>query len=90
MAYVNRVKRYNNRNLQYNTSKENQLRLVGDYILQTYRFKDIPFQYFQTIEAYSKKVRKIKIKVKTEKDKKGKEWPVSFSVYKLSARSSAG
>ena len=90
MAYVNRNKRFKNREHQYNTSKENQLRQVGDYILHTYSFKNIPYQYFETLKEYSQKVRKIKLKVKTEKDEKGKIWPVSFNVYKVSAVSSAG
>ena len=90
MAYVNRTKRWKNRELQYNLSKENQLRLVGDYILHTYGFRNIPYQYYQTIKEYNNQVRKIKIKVLTEKDKNGKVWPVSFNVYKKSAVSSAG
>ena len=90
MAYVNRNKRWNNRELQYNSTKQNQLRIVGDYILHTYGFKNIPYQYYETLKEYNNKVRKIKIKVKTEKDKTGKVWPVSLSVYKVSARSSAG
>ena len=90
MAYVNRVNRWKNRELQYNSTKENQLRMVGDYILHAYGFKDIPYQYFETLKEYNNKIRKIKLKVKTEKDDKGKEWPVSFNVYKKSAVSSAG
>ena len=90
MAYVNRTNRWKNRELQYNLSKENQLRLVGDYILHTYGFRNIPYQYYQTIKEYNNQVRKIKIKVLTEKDKNGKVWPVSFNVYKKSAVSSTG
>lgn len=90
MAYVNRVNRWKNREIQYNLTKENQLRIVGDHILHTYNFRDIPYQYYSTIKEYNDKVRKIKIKVKTEKDKQGKTWPVSFNVFKKSAVSSAG
>ena len=66
-----------------------QLRLVGDYLLQTYNFKNIPLQYLPTIEEYSHKIRKVKIKLRTNKTKRGVV-ALDFSVYKISARSSAG
>ena len=77
------------RNRKKFNPKNNQLRVVGDYLLQTYNFKNIPLQYLPMVEEYSNKVRKVKIKMNTEKKKLG-IIAKDFSVYKVSARSSAG
>ena len=64
------------------------LKLTTEYLMSVYSFKDMPLQYLPQVEEYSKKVRRVKIKLNTVKKNKAK-CATSFNVYK-SARSSAG
>ena len=64
------------------------LKLTTEYLMSVYSFKNMPLQYLPQVEEYSKKVRRIKIKLNTVKKDKAK-YATSFNVYK-SARSSAG
>ena len=64
------------------------LKLTTEYLMSVYSFKDMPLQYLPQVEEYSKKVRRVKIKLNTVKKDKAK-YATSFNVYK-SARSSAG
>lgn len=70
-------------------SNRGALKLTTEYVANTYRWHDIPLQYLPYFEQYSKTIRKIKIKINNKK--KGKSnCALSFNVYKVSARSSAG
>ena len=64
------------------------LKLTTEYLMSVYSFKDMPLQYLPQVEEYSKKVRRVKIKLNTVKKDKAK-YATSFNVYK-SARSSVG
>lgn len=68
------------------------LKLTTEYLFSVYKFKDMPLQYLPQVEEYSKKVRKVKIKLNSYK-KKNAVCVSSFNVFKAfnkSARSSAG
>tara|TARA_B100000902_G_C26869228_1_gene696916 strand:+ start:428 stop:673 length:246 start_codon:yes stop_codon:yes gene_type:complete len=61
------------------------LQQTAEYLLAVYNWKRIPLQYLPHIEEYSKRIKYIKIKL----NKAGKGFE-SFSVFTISARSSAG
>ena len=68
------------------------LKLTTEYLFSVYQFKDMPLQYLPQVEEYSKKIRKVKIKLNTF-TKKNAKCATSFNVFKAfnkSARSSAG
>ena len=69
------------------------LKSTTEYLFSVYGFKNIPYQYIQSVIEYSKRVRKIVVKVNFEMDDNGRKWPVTFTVSKpknKSAVSSAG
>ena len=68
------------------------LKITTEYLFSAYKFKDMPLRYLSQVEEYSKKIRKVKIKLNTYKKKNG-VCAYSFNVFKAfnkSARSSAG
>ena len=65
--------------------QKHALKQTAEYVLNVYNWKRIPLQYLPHIEAYQKKIKYVKIKL--NKDGKGYD---TFSVYTVSARSSAG
>ena len=68
------------------------LKVTTEYLFGVYSFKNMPLQYLSQVEEYSKKIRKVKIKLNTYKNNKG-ICATSFNVFKAfnkSARSSAG
>ena len=69
--------------------KRGALKVTTEYLLSAYSFKNMPLQYLSQVEQYSKTIRKVKIKLNTFK-KKNAVCAKSFSVFKVSARSSAG
>ena len=69
------------------------LKMTTEYLFSVHGFKNIPYQYIQSVLDYSRNVRKIVVKVNFQVDENGRKWPETFSVSKVkkkSARSSAG
>ncbi len=68
--------------------KRYALKVTTEYLFSVYSFRNMPLQYLPQVEEYSKKIRRVKIKLNTFKKNKAK-CATSFTVYK-SAVSSAG
>ena len=57
------------------------LKTTTDYLFQLYNFRNIPLQYLPEVELYSKKVRRVKIKLNTD-DRCKSNCAIDFNVYK--------
>ena len=57
------------------------LKLTTEYLFSVYSFKNMPLQYLEQVQEYSKRIRKIKIKLNTI-TKSGARCATDFNVYK--------